>query len=159
VCTEHPYIRAVKIRAVFTARIYRCISDTRTYGPYVRVVRTGHPYIRPVQKKHCSQCFSAVRPVYTGSVYRAPVYTARIYGPYIRAVDQKPRPIAIDTSISCGTVGDVGDVTQRHSLRATGKYLPSFVFCIKNTTYIASSLFRSRISEMSVIEDDAAYFP
>ena len=35
-----------------------------------------------------------------------------------------------------------------------------FFFCIKNTTYIASSLFRSRIGEMSVIEveDDAAYF-
>jgi len=26
-------------------------------------------------------------------------------------------------------------------------------------TYVASSLFRSRIGEMNVIEDDAAYFP
>ena len=40
-----------------------------------------------------------------------------------------------------------------------GKYLPSHLFCRKNTTYIASSLFRSRIGEMSVSEDDAAYFP
>ena len=31
-------------------------------------------------------------------------------------------------------------------------------FCRKNTTYIASSLFRSRIGEMRVSEDDAAYF-
>jgi len=57
----------------------------------------------------------------------------------------------------CGTVGDV---TQRHSLRATGSICHPFFFCRKNTTYIASSLFRSRIGEMSVSEvHDAAYFP
>ena len=124
------------------------------YGPYVRVVRTGHPYIRPVYtapyirpvytartKKHCSQCFSAVRPVYTG-----------------RRAKTATNNNILDTNILCGTVGDV---TQRHSIIITrnGKYLPSFLFCRKNTTYIASTLFRSRIDEMSVIEDDAAYFP
>jgi len=102
VCTEHPYIPAV-----FTARIYGCIFDTRTYGPY------------------------------------------------IWAVEQKPRPI-IDTNILCGTGGDA---TQHNSLRAMGSICHRFFFCIKNTTYIASSLFRSRIGEMSVIENDAAYFP
>ena len=89
------YTGSVYRAPVYTGRIYGCIFDTRTYGPHVRVVRTGHPYIRPVQKKHCSQCFSAVWPVYTGSVYRAPVYTGRICGPY-RAVEQKLRPITID---------------------------------------------------------------
>jgi len=45
------------------------------------------------------------------------VYFWRTYVPYIRAVQQKPRPITIDINILCGTVGDI---TQRHSLRATG---------------------------------------
>jgi len=103
VCTEHPYIRPY---------IY-------IHGPYIRV-HFWHPYIRAV-------C--------TGSAYRSPVYAygpyirvhfltpvpkmTRTYGPYIRAVARraKPRPITIDTNILCGTVGDV---TQRHSLRATG---------------------------------------
>jgi len=74
----------------------------------------------------------------------------------MRAVEQKPRPITIDTNILCGTVGDV---TQRHSLRTMGSVCHRFFFCRKNTTYIANSLFRSRIGEMSVIEGDVAYFP
>jgi len=104
-CTEHPYIRAV-----FTARMYSCIFDTRTYGtgrmygPYVRVVRTGHQYVRPV---YTARTKSIVRnafrlygsyygsvyraPVHTGAfltpVYRRPVYTGRIYGPYSKNSD------------------------------------------------------------------------
>jgi len=54
--THYPYIRPV-----YTGRVY---------GPYIRVVCTGHPYIWAV---------------YTGSVYQSPVYTGRIYGPYGKA--------------------------------------------------------------------------
>jgi len=38
------------------------VNTARIYGPYLRVVRTGHPYIRAVST----------------------VYTVRTYGPYIR---------------------------------------------------------------------------
>ena len=71
--------------------------------------------------------------IWCATAYRSPVYTARIYGcifdtrtygSYIRAVEQKPRPI-IDTNILRGTVGDV---TQRHSLRATGSICHRFFF-------------------------------
>ena len=75
------------------------------YGPYIRIygwsvpgARIYGPYIWSVQKKLDMQCFSALRPVYTHSVYRSPVYTGR------RAV------LAANENFPCILCGDVIDV-------------------------------------------------
>ena len=71
--------------------------DTRTYGPYLRVVRTVHPYIRPVYTARTKQqFFSAVRPIRTTRTYGPYVRTygcisdTRIYGPYVRVSKSSP---------------------------------------------------------------------
>ena len=69
------------LRAVFTARIYRRIFDTRTHGPNVRAVCTG--------VKNA--------PVYTGN-------TARVYGPYLRVVRIGLKIYNINSDV-CGGVG------------------------------------------------------
>ena len=86
-CTKHPYIRAV-----FTARIYGCIFDTRTYGPYIPAVCTGSAYRSPVYTAH----------IYTACIKKALfamlfVCTARIYGPHVPVSKMHPYIRAVNT--------------------------------------------------------------
>jgi len=64
-------------------RMYQCIFDTGTYGPYVWLVRTGHPYIRAV-------CMGEFFNTCTYGSYiwvsKKHPYIARKYGPYFRVV-------------------------------------------------------------------------
>ena len=72
------------------------VHTARIYGPYLRVVRTGHPYIRPVQNSNSFQLYiPSIRVVCTEHPYIRAVFTAiiygcifdtRTYGPDIRAV-------------------------------------------------------------------------
>ena len=138
-----PYLRPVYTGSayrstVYTARIYGPYKTSivrnafRLYGPYLRVVCTQHgPYIR-VHFWH-----PYIRHVHTGRTAKTATNNSR-YKYFVR---------------NCWWRHATSFITRN------GKYLPSYLFCRKNTTYIASSLFRSWIGEMSVSEDDAAYFP
>jgi len=105
VCTKHPYIPAV-----FTAHIYGCIFDTRTYGRYIRAICTGSAYRSPVytactKKSIVRNAFwlygtyirvvcterPYIRSVFTARIYGCiltPVHTARMYEPYCKNLNQ-----------------------------------------------------------------------
>jgi len=77
--------------AVFTARIYGCIltpvHTASMYAPYVRVLRIGHPCVRPVYTVNFSTAVHTGRSrTYIRVSKNAAVYTVCVSGPYLREV-------------------------------------------------------------------------